>query len=232
LEDGTSINLYWLNGWRMGTYNSWDISKIQEYSITYLDYFKECLEMLHIELDFDSLDKSIMHTFVFCNPKIHFLSHEYKVFYWGDDLGHQFSEQTVVENKSEVDGYTLRGDDWVDVHTSPRHKAISDMLYQNRNKYAKKYDNYKDAVYRHICSVYLNRKFGKLLTATPVNSNTAIIIRSIASDLKSALTSTSIREVPVPDRILGQTDPKGIRSQTYDYKTIPFLVSCAKHNSD
>jgi hypothetical protein len=231
VQDGTTINLYWLNGWRMSTYNSWDISKIKEYSVTYLEYFEESLKKNNINLDFESLDKTVVYPFMFCNPRVHLMSREHKVFYWGNELDHDFHQQVTV-NEGAIDladGYTLRGEDWVDVHTSIEYDRVSTAIYHERNKHSKKYENYHQSLYRHMCSIFLNRNIDNRLVTKFANPTVKLIFAMITSDCKAMRSGTMVRGFAVPDRILNETNIKGITRQVYDYKTIPFLLKIANY---
>lgn len=232
--DGTTINLYTLDGeiWRMATYNSWDISQIKEYSETYIQYFMETLKRKGIDLDLDSLDKDKMYPFTFSNPRVHLMARDYAIYYWGgDDLAdYAFDKPDRLIGNYATDSFIVRGEDSVDVYVSRSFRRVSDVLYDKRKEFARSSDSYKEAIFRQAFSILCNRTISQRdmdLIFKYINTSFYRVLNEAERMMKLCETETVVNGVPVPDRVLNETNPTRIRKQVRDYKTIASLIKMA-----
>jgi hypothetical protein len=69
LEDGTTFNLYWFNGWHYATKNSRDCAGMEWRGSVYGELIRECFGA--VELNVDTLDKNYVYTFGFNHPAHH-----------------------------------------------------------------------------------------------------------------------------------------------------------------
>jgi hypothetical protein len=234
--DGTTVNLYTLDGkqYRLATYNSYDISSIQEYSRKYLDYFLETLKYKGITLDFTTLDPNRMYPITFCNPHVHLMAENHAIYYWGDDIEqfdpvthHLWDTPTPATSASKC--VIVKNERTIDVYTSPVYRHISDILYHNRSKYTKFYYTYSDAIRHQAYSILFNYSICFDVTAY-TNSHFTNVIKecdALAEEMTNSFDTKCFRGVALPDRLSTQMTIADMRRQVRDYKTIALLVKAA-----
>lgn len=239
--DGTTVNLYTLDRkiWRLATYNSYDISNIKEYSVTYLNYFLETLKHKGITIDLTKLDTSRMYPITFCNPRLHLMAETHAVYYWGDDLNefdpvtHQLWDTPTLAN-SMSKCVIVKNERTIDVYASHVYRHISDILYQNRSKCTKFHDSYIDAIRRQAYSILFNQTicFDITMYTNTHFTNTIKECNALAEEMTKSFDTKSFRGVPLPERLSTQMTIAGMKRQVYDYKTISLLVKAASGKSN
>lgn len=140
--DCTILNLYFMDGeWYMGTKNSWNIRKLQDFTpTTYGEFFDESLSY-YPKFSYDKLDTTKMYTVLFTNPRCHLLAKDYKVYvYTSTDVLAEYFE--VLPEEKLFDNYILVDDkNTVYVQQSKFREECLRKLYSNRRRlYSKEHD--------------------------------------------------------------------------------------------
>lgn len=235
--DGTTVNLYSLDGksWRLASYNSWDISSITEYSTVYLQYLLETLQHKGVNIDLTKLDPSRMYPITFCNPRVHLMTNTFALYYWGDDLEefdpvtHHLWDKPVASTPSSK-CVIVKGESTIDIYASPAFRHLSNILYQNRSKYAWRKDNYRDAIRRHAYAILFDKSICfNIKDCVNANFNRVLTeCESMADEMARSFDVTKFRGVSLPERMRTQMTYNGMKHQVYDYRTIPLLVRAFK----
>jgi hypothetical protein len=151
--DCTIVNLYYMDGeWYMGTKNSWNIRKLQDFvPVTYGEFFEECLSQ-YPDFSYDVLDKSKMYTVLFTNPRCHLLANECKVYVYSeqDELAQYFD--ILPEEKLFTDYILLDNKNTIVVHQSKIRELCMRLLYSNRRRLYSKDHNL--ALVKSLISAY------------------------------------------------------------------------------
>lgn len=71
VKDGTIINLYWYDGWKISTSKGYDVTDLAWKKSTYMQVLSEVLQHTGWDNLFDLLDKKKSHTFGFRHPEFH-----------------------------------------------------------------------------------------------------------------------------------------------------------------
>jgi hypothetical protein len=227
--DGTTVNLYSIDGdiWRLATYNSWDISTIKEYGITYIDYFKESLRNCGIDLDLSELNHEMMYTFTFSNPKLHLMADRCAVYYWGGGLEeYNWNKPTPLNPGDVEDGFIVLYADSIYVHVSETFREVSDILYSNRSNQYRKGDDYKKSIYRHALYILFTRNVDMVKVRKYINREFTFVLNNADNFSRKLETEKGAKYngVDIPARIVNEVSTKNISRQVRDYKTINPLL--------
>lgn len=182
--DGTHINIYYIKGKRyIGTKNSWDISNINDiFSETYAELLQETLDML----DIDELPTG---TYIFCNPKVHLLAHQFKIY----DLNlcanpnesSVFSALVKSETIGECIRYYAKYNAYVE-DISKELKGVNNLLYLHRNRFYSK--DSRLALLHCICNLYcFGAKYKRYLSKTKCLNSLAFAAYKYLHELKKEL---------------------------------------------
>lgn len=142
LVDGTSINIYHLNGRVcLGTKSSWDISSLQDYTnMTFLDLLNETISVLGIDYPKEG-------SYIFTNPKFHLLSNEFKIYSYVDD---DYPKPNITTNEENYIEFYPKTSEYRENISSIRIN-LNNAIYKNRRRFFS--DNLKLSISRCICSI-------------------------------------------------------------------------------
>lgn len=91
VRDGTIINMYWYDGWRIATTKGYDVTDIRWSRQTYGQILAEVLENVGFDL-YEKLDKARSYTFGFKHPEFHPFDDGKRYDFW-------FVQSVVVEEE-------------------------------------------------------------------------------------------------------------------------------------
>ena len=154
LIDGTTVNLYYLDGWRFSTKNSFDITKMKEYGKSYFEYFMESCEKTSNVINFDELDKSKCYSITFSNPHLHMFSKNYFVHCWSEGL--DLCPLEEIKKPSYTTGYIEIIDGKIDIYVTNNYNNMTYTAYHNRRQFSKMSSDNKEIMRRHIWSIMIS----------------------------------------------------------------------------
>lgn len=228
--DCTVINLYYMDSeWYMGTKNSWNIRKLQDFTpITYGEFFDECLAE-YPNFSMDVLDKTQMYTLLFTNPKCHLFENECKVYVYDehDPLADYFD---VLPEEKWFDNYILLStNNSIFVHQSSTRELCLRNLYSDRRKLYSR--EYRLSVAKSLISAMCKTPIKEYDTVVKfllehVNTYTKNILTELITVFTvfeaSRKKSTSILNVEIPKQL------SNLNNWAYNVRNIGFFVNLYK----
>ena len=230
--DCTVINLYYMDGeWYMGTKNSWNIRKLQDFvSTTYGQFFDESLS-IYPKFSYDALDKTKMYTLLFTNPNCHLLAKQHAVYVYSatDELANIFP---VLPEETHYKNYVLLSETENSVYIceSEGRKLCTSKLYSARSRCYSKDHNF--AIVKTFISAYCKckpdvRHLFEKHTKNYLNENYLSLFEDVVNVFgffnEQRPISKKIGDLYIPAPLV--KDP----TRPYTEKDIGFFVNLYKH---
>lgn len=227
LHDCTTVNFYFMdNKWYMGSKNSWNISPLNDFiDVNYMDLFLESAAH-YPEFSLDNLDRSKMHTIIFCNPRCHFLADKHRVFSYAPITGIDMAEETTEDDENHVTVCTNTGE--MCITQAPMRATATALLYNNRKGCYSK--NEKFAIAKVLITAFCSNGeegVGDLFGFYYEHLKEAALdilaqVENLFNDfIEQNIILEHFEGVPVPDDLINISQDNSI----YDRQFIKFLTS-------
>jgi len=188
--DGTHINIYSIGDRRLiGTKNSWDVTNLKDiFNETYSALLQETLDVLNIQ----ELPQG---TYLFCNPKVHLLNNDYKIYQFtldnptvpGCSKLPSVDDAAWSDHTATVEWLLFYPELNVYVEDISKYlKGVNNLLYLHRNRFHS--DDSRLALLFCICNLLcFGGKYKRYLSKNKCLNNIAFTCYKYLQSLKKEL---------------------------------------------